>query len=363
MSSLPHVLAHVCRSAWAIELGYGRALQSVLIRRLSGVRLSREDIDFMIASDKAARAERLAAAERRTAATGGAVAVIPFIGTMVAREWESADASGGGLISMEGFAKRFRAAEQDPRVSTILLDIDSPGGDVSGVQEAADLVFNSSKPVVAHANTLAASGAYWIATQANELVVTPSGQVGSVGVYTMHQDLSAALEQEGVAVTLVSAGKHKVEANPFGPLDDEAREQLQSVVDTAYQQFVGAVARGRGVSPAAVRSGFGEGRVLDAQAARKAGMVDRIETLDQTVARLASGGKVKRRAKAETDVATLRAEAAADRAEAAELHELAADLRAEIVETDAIADPAPKQGASLPDDTRARIDALRDMDD
>ncbi|MCC7371633.1 MAG: S49 family peptidase, partial [Chloroflexi bacterium] len=132
-----------------------------------------------------------------------------------------------------------------------------------------------------------ASAAYWIASSADEIVVTPSGEVGSIGVFTAHEDISAALEAEGVTVTLISAGKYKTEGNPFEPLSEEARGAIQARVDDYYSMFVRAVARGRGVKPADVRGGFGQGRVVGADEAVRLGMADRVGTMAQTVERLA----------------------------------------------------------------------------
>jgi ClpP class serine protease len=139
---------------------------------------------------------------------------------------------------------------------------------------------------VAVANHLMASAAYWIGSAAEEVVVTPSGDVGSVGVFAMHEDWSGALEKEGINISLISAGKYKVEGNPYQPLGEEARAAIQASVDEVYDVFTNAVARNRGVNPAAVRTGFGEGRVVGAQEALKLGMVDRIDTLEGTINRL-----------------------------------------------------------------------------
>jgi len=157
---------------------------------------------------------------------------------------------------------------------------------VSEVRRAAE-----TKRVVAIANDMAASAAYWIAAQADEVIATPEALVGSVGVFTMHQDWSEAMRQAGVATTFIQAGKHKTEGNPFEPLSDEARDHIQSIVDAAYAQFVGDVAKGRSregapVSVATVKADYGEGRVLTAKDAKAAGMVDRVETYTQAVARL-----------------------------------------------------------------------------
>jgi ClpP class serine protease len=148
---------------------------------------------------------------------------------------------------------------------------------------------------------MAASAAYWVASQASEIVATPGGDVGSIGVYSMHQDISQALAAEGVTTTLVHAGEFKIEGNPFSPLEAVAREHLQARVDQAYGQFVLAVASGRGVKPAEVEADYGRGRLVGAREALAAGMIDRIETFDATLARYArpaSGVDYSRRAKA-----------------------------------------------------------------
>ena len=182
-------------------------------------------------------------------------------------------------------ARQFRAAMADPDIGRVILDVDSPGGQVGGVEELAREIYQArgQKPVTAIANGLAASAAYWIATAADEFVVTPSGQVGSIGVFGMHQDVSAALEKDGVKVTMVSAGKYKTEGNPFEPLTDEARAAMQGMIDEYYSLFVDAVARNRGVDAAAVRGGFGEGRVVTAQAAVRLGMAARVAPFDEVV--------------------------------------------------------------------------------
>ncbi|MGU3494221.1 S49 family peptidase [Xanthobacteraceae bacterium A53D] len=142
------------------------------------------------------------------------------------------------------------------------------------------------KRIVAHINALAASAAYWLASQADEVVVTPSGRAGSIGVYTVHEDVSAALDKAGVKRTYISAGEYKVEGNETEPLPDEAREYIQARVNESYRLFVADVASGRGVSPEHVLAEFGKGRVFGSAELLKRGMVDSIATLDETLARL-----------------------------------------------------------------------------
>lgn len=227
----------------------------------------------------------------RLAPSAKVVAVIGVIGVISQRAAQVDDLSGPGGTSVERLAARFRSAVNDGNVKAIVFDVDSPGGGVYGVQELADEIRSArgSKPIVAVSNSLAASAAYWLASSADELVVTPSGEVGSIGVYSAHEDVSAALEAEGVKVTLVAAGKFKVEGNPFEPLSEEARTAIQGRVDDYYQSFVRAVAKGRGVAPDDVRKGFGQGRVVGAKQAVDEKMADRVDTLDETVRRV--GGR------------------------------------------------------------------------
>jgi ClpP class serine protease len=143
--------------------------------------------------------------------------------------------------------------------------------------------------MVAVANTQASSAAYWLGSQAHEVVVSPSGEIGSIGVYQVHRDASKAFEGAGIRHTLVKAGKFKTEGNPYEPLGDEARDAAQQAVNDYYGMFVSDVARGRGVAAEDVTDGYGEGRQLTAKRAVKAGLADRVATLGQTVSRLASG--------------------------------------------------------------------------
>ncbi|HEV2064048.1 MAG TPA: S49 family peptidase, partial [Thermoanaerobaculia bacterium] len=163
---------------------------------------------------------------------------------------------------------------------------DSPGGEVYGADEAATVIrgVRASKPVVAVANSLAASAAYYLASQANELLVTPSGEVGSIGVYAVHEDWSAALDEGGVKVTFVSAGEGKTDGNDAQPLSDTAKADMQAAVDRYYSMFTAAVAKGRGVSVDRVRSEW-KAKVYGAKQAVEVGMADAVGTLDDAIRR------------------------------------------------------------------------------
>lgn len=274
-----HIARYVADTPWAILPAKMAEILGVLAYRAAGHTFTPDEIRARLnASD--GEFEPLMASR-------GAVAVIPIRG-VIAHRMSSMEESSGGA-STEGIAKMLRAAMSDASIGTIVLDVDSPGGTVTGVAELASELFamrGKGKKIIAQVNGMAASAAYWLAAQADEIVSLPSGMAGSIGVFMAHEDLSKALQQQGINVTLISAGKYKTEGNPFEPLSDEAKAVKQAQVDAAYAQFVQDVARGRGVSASEVRTGYGEGRTLSAKDAKAAGLIDRIATMDETVGRL-----------------------------------------------------------------------------
>lgn len=231
--------------------------------------------------------------------TRNGVALLPIVGSLVNRgAWIGASS---GLVSYEGIAAQLREAEEDPEVQAILLDIDSPGGEATGMFATANLVraVNEVKPVVAFVNDVAASAAYGIASAAREIVVSPTSMLGSIGVVLTHLDRSAELEDRGVKPTLIHAGAHKVDGHPFGPLSDAVRADLQAEVMKVYDQFVGLVAEGRAgrISSDAIRAT--EARTYLGADAIAAGLGDRMASLDAVIAALSqppSGARPDRRA-------------------------------------------------------------------
>jgi signal peptide peptidase SppA len=215
-----------------------------------------------------------------------AVAILPLFGTIFPRANMMTEVS--GATSAEKFGAMFSALVDDSNIGAIVLDVNSPGGQVNGIADAAQRIYEArgKKPIVAVANHLMASAAYWIGSAADEIVMAPDAEVGSIGVFAVHQDVSKALEQDGVKVSIIKAGKYKTEGNPFEPLSEEARGVMQERVHEAYEGFIGAVARHRDVGVEDVRGGYGEGRVVGAKQALRLGMADRVETLEQTVYRL-----------------------------------------------------------------------------
>ncbi|MCG8670199.1 MAG: S49 family peptidase [Pseudomonadales bacterium] len=270
-----HILKAVANEVWGIEPQKLQQIMAFLELKANGGTVSEDDIEAVTQ-----------AKSRPSKNASGTVAVLPLRGTIVHRSDAIGESS--GMMGIERFMSSFRASVADPAVKSIVIDVDSPGGTVPGVPEAATEIFNAreKKHIVAIANSMSASAAYWLATAADELVVTPSGSVGSVGVFTVHEDYSEYMEDRGIKTTYISAGDYKVEANPFEPLSSEAQEYLQQSVQETYTEFVNALAKHRGISAKDVKENYGKGRMLSAKAALKAGMVDRIDTLDGVLSRL-----------------------------------------------------------------------------
>jgi HK97 family phage major capsid protein len=309
MLKYAHVIAEALNNPWAILDSKFDAIVSVLARREAGERFTEDEIRAAVGErknfeaslpylvDEDGKVFRVDEAgnivEYQAAAAGAAkgklVAILPVYGMILPRAADFNMSEVGS--SIESMRKNFRSALSNPDVKAIVLDVDSPGGSVYHVDEFAKEIFDArgQKKIVAQINPLAASAAYYLASQAEEIAITPSGEVGSIGVRAMHQDLSKALEQKGVKVTTITFGKYKAENNPFEPMSDEGRAFMQQRVNDYGAMFEKAVARGRGVSVGDVGKSFGEGRVFGASEGKSRGMVDRVATLEQTLQRLGGG--------------------------------------------------------------------------
>lgn len=276
--SYPNVLRYIRERPWAITEQALGVVQEVVAAHLVGWRPTAEEQE---------RIETMAAARPKPYAAG-AIAVIPLQGLLVPRASLFSAMSGG--TSMDAFQSMVGQAVNDPTVSHIVLDIDSPGGVVDQIPETAAFLRSArdQKPITAVANCEAGSAAFWLACQATDFSITPSGTAGSLGVLTGHQDVSGAAEKAGVKTTLVAAqaSPYKLELSPFAPLSAEARANLQAEVDDLCAWFINDVALGRGIDPETVAETFGKGRMVSAKAAVDRRMADRVETLPAAIERI-----------------------------------------------------------------------------
>jgi HK97 family phage prohead protease len=279
-----NILAAVAGSKWAILPTKLETICAFLTGWSEGHKSTKEEIQAaMMGFDQEGMSDSYG---ESSTVEKSPVAVLTMYGTIGQKMTMMTEFSGG--FSCEGFTKQFRAALADDSITAIVFDIDSPGGTVTGVPELAAEIraARGQKPIIAVANGMAASAAYWLASAADKLVVIPSGEVGSIGVYQMHQDVSGALEQAGVKIQFIKAGEFKTEGNPYEPASESFLASQQKDVDAIYVDFKADVAAGRGVTVAKVEADFGNGRMLMAKNALAAGMVDEIATLDQVVAGL-----------------------------------------------------------------------------
>lgn len=210
-------------------------------------------------------------------------AIIPVHGILLNRF----NYSWGFITGYNFIRNQIEAAWEDPDVDGIIYDGNSYGGTVAGCQETTDAVYSASrrqggKPSLFVIDANCFSACYMIASSADRIVITPSGEVGSVGVVQMHIDVSSAMDKAGIKVTFQYAGDHKIDGSPFAPLNEAAKKDRQAKIDAAYDMFVGKVARGR--------KKMTEQKVRDTQAlcygaeiAIQVGLVDAIALPDEAV--------------------------------------------------------------------------------
>lgn len=267
------ILSAFFSTAWAILPEKLAEIRAFLHLRARGDEVPAEDIEALAASRRPDGVQMV-----------GRVAVLPVFGTISQRVGMLERASGG--VSTEEIGASLDALVADKQVKAIVMAYDSPGGSVPGVMELAAKIraARDQKKIIGFADPLAASAAYWLISQASEVVVTPSGRVGSIGVIFAHDDESKAAEMAGITTTIVASTPFKAEL--WQPLTEEAKAHLQKEANAIHAQFVGDIAKGRGISESKVEKNFGQGRMVYAVDALAAGMVDRIGTLDQILKRL-----------------------------------------------------------------------------
>lgn len=225
----------------------------------------------------------------RTVRATGKTALVTIDGSLVNRgAWMGKDFC-TGLVSYEGINAQLDEVAADAGIENVILDINSYGGEANGMAGAARKVreLRKTKYVIAVINDVAASAGYGLASGADEIVVSETSVVGSIGVVMLHLDRSAEMAAKGVRPTFIHAGAHKVDGHPFGPLPENVRSDMQRDVMAFYDQFLGVVEAGRGKSRLNVkRARETEARTFIGQAAVDAGLADRVASLDDVLAEL-----------------------------------------------------------------------------
>lgn len=214
----------------------------------------------------------------RTVSVRDGVAIVPVSGPIFRYANLFTDIS--GATSLDVLARDFTAAVNDPAIKAIVLELDSPGGQASGIAEFAQMVRSASKPVTAYVDGMAASAAYWIAAAADQIVISKTGMVGSIGAVVA---LDTRPQVGVMEIVSSQSPKKRVDATT-----DEGRAQIQARIDELAQVFIDDVATYRGVTTEKVLADFGQGDVRMGESAVKLGMADRVATLEEVIAGLAS---------------------------------------------------------------------------
>jgi signal peptide peptidase SppA len=277
--SYPRLAARLYNVALLIEPGKAEVIEAVFRAYAEGRAESLPPYEAKPAGQPPVPMERT---DNGYSLTTGGVAVLPVHGTLVQRG-DSLDAM-SGLTGYNVISRRLQAALADPKVKGIVLEFDSPGGEVAGVFELAGQIQAATKPVWAHANEMMFSAAYALGVGASDITMAQTSMVGSVGVIMLHVDQSQADAKKGFVYTPIYAGARKVDYSSHAPLSDQARATAQEQVDRLYQIFVDHVAEARAIDPAVVKAT--EAGLLTPGQALDTGMGDGQASLTETITRM-----------------------------------------------------------------------------
>lgn len=214
----------------------------------------------------------------------GSLAIVPISGSLV-----NGHAGWLSFFGVTGYAdieSALSAAAMDPDVKSILLDVNSGGGAASGAQPLADYIgqVKGVKPISAHISTTGASAAYWAASAADGITIDPMAIAGSIGAVQIHTSIARQLAADGIDKTVIRSGDYKMIGNPYEPLSDTAKAEMQAQVNDVNAQFEAHVAKMRNTDVADVGARMGQGKTFLGKRAVAAGLVDKVQTREQAIA-------------------------------------------------------------------------------
>jgi signal peptide peptidase SppA len=287
--SLSNVMQTVLGTSWAMEPEFHRRMMGVLHRWETGAKIDEAAIEAAIG--------RKPDAERSGYEVVDHVARIPIRGVIAHRASQVGRISTNIGASVEHVRKDLRAALADDDVDQILLDVDSPGGSVTGLTElAADIrAARDVKPITARTDSMMASAAYWLASQANRIVATPSAMVGSIGVIASFWDSHRAAANAGYDPVTVRSVPGKGMGQRNGSVGDADLSKIQREVDAYHSMFVADVAAGRGITLEQAQA-LGDGHIHLGREALEKGLIDAIASPEQVFEELAAEAASTRRA-------------------------------------------------------------------
>lgn len=297
-------LAAIWNEQWAMEPGH---LGKLLEAAKRAMRLPAAELFVVTAPDAGPKVTR-----------AGASVHIPVRGVLMKRvptwlKYFGIEATAYGKVS-----EHLKAAVEDEGVDNIVLDVESPGGSIGGVQELADEIYEArkTKNIRAQINDIGASAAYWLASQAEEVSADPNAMVGSIGVYAAYYDTSKAFEKEGVEAVVIRSGEHKGMGLPGDPITKEQIKSTQAIIDGMAENFKAAVQRGRGLKDKQLKA-VSDGQAWIAIEAKEKNLIDTVGNL--TIERESQMAKENETAQAQATEAAKVEGAAAEKARFGEL--------------------------------------------
>lgn len=289
MTNYPHLATRLFNVPIAIAPHKAEIVMAALADRFGITQLFRQDGEALMFANGGARAfleeaDDGSQAQYKPYDVAEGVARIPIEGTLVHKLGTLHPFS--GMTGYDGIRVLLKLALDDADVKAIMLDIDSPGGEVAGCFDLVDAIYEArgSKPIWAVLTESAYSAAYAIASAADRIIVPRTGGTGSVGVICMHVDMSQALSKAGINVTLIHYGALKADGNEFNPLPKQTLARFQADVDAMGEIFVETVARNRDLTPKRVR-GTQAGTFLGADGV-EIGFADAVMAPDEAFASL-----------------------------------------------------------------------------
>ena len=302
------IIAAIRSEPWAIVPEWLDAIEAIAARVEAGEAINR------VANDGHAQRHEafMAAAGERVAGTRSAImaadgiAMVPMIGPIMPRITLMSDLSGG--VSADALAADLAALDGAKDIRRIMLVVDSPGGAVTGIARLAAQIAAMKTPVTAHVEGSAASAAYWLISQAREISIDPTGQVGNLGIVMSGRKQEAPNSQGERSYEVVSSN---AAAKRPDLASEDGQALIRAVTDAIENEFFSAVARGRGVSEATVIRDFAAAYLHVGANAKQIGMADRVEfradALNRLAKQIAPTPPRRTTASAKTAVAHLRA--------------------------------------------------------
>ncbi len=281
LRNLPHIASMAFNEPLMLEPAYARVFFCALAGQLGITRLTDTVSGATLGAEQIAEPlalfgddEEMGPRTARSYQITNGIAVLPVSGTLVSKTRSLQPYS--GMTGYNGIIARLQQAMSDPGVDGILLDMDTPGGMVSGAFDCADIIarMRDIKPVWALANDMNCSAGQLIASAASRRLVTQTARTGSIGVMMAHSNYGAALKTQGVEVTLIYSGDHKVDGNPYEKLPKDVRDDFQTRIDATRRMFAEKVAAYTGMSVQAVLDT--EAAVFSGQESVDAGLAEEL---------------------------------------------------------------------------------------